>query len=103
HVAQHGDEVVAGDGKEVSFAKTASYRSNEWIQAQARQGVTTGPQPECFEGKDRNGSKVTAVFVKAAVQVWDGVQWLLVGSGSWNIYYATARPRSTSFWTKAGT
>lgn len=103
HVAQHGDEVVAGDGKEVSFAKTASYRFNEWIQAQARQGVTTGPQPECFEGKDRNGNKVTAVFVKAAVQVWDGVQWLLVGSGSWNIYYATARPRSTSFWTKAGT
>ena len=65
--------MVAGDGKEVSFAKTASYRFSAWIQAQARQGVRKGPQPECIEGKDRNGNKVTAVFVKAAVQVWDGV------------------------------
>lgn len=103
HVSQHGDESLAGDGKDVSFAQTASYRYNEWAQAQARAGVTTGPRPECFEGTDRNGNKAVAVFVRAAVWVWENAAWVLKGNGSWNLYYTTPKPKSASFWTQSST
>lgn len=83
HVAQHGDEEASGDGKDVSFSQTMSYRLNEWTQDQFRKGLGGGPSPKCWESLARNGARIIAVFVRVVVRVWDGAQWVQVANGSW--------------------